>query len=323
MTGEAIRIGFVGAGSIAGVHAGILSTDERARVMHVFDPDADRVESFVRRFGAAAAPTLDDLLGSVDAVYICSPNALHADTAVRALDAGLHVFCEKPMATSLEDATRVLASAEKARGVYQAGFNRRFATVYKELRRWIEAHGPPASALIKMNRGELRAPAWTGDPVISGGFIYETPIHMLDLLRHLFGEPTEVVVRARSVVYPQTDNLSMLLTFASGMTAVFAASAHATWQHPFERIELYGDHRMAATEEMDRITYADGVDGASHVLDVSRQPFEERWGYIEEDRRFLDAMAGVCEAAVSAADAYATIEAVQRCLTVASGDEPT
>jgi myo-inositol 2-dehydrogenase/D-chiro-inositol 1-dehydrogenase len=317
---SAARIGFVGAGFIANVHAGILSGDHRVRVAAVFDPNDQHAALFALKYKAAAVPSLDDLLGAVDAVYICSPNALHAETAIRVLDAGLHVFSEKPMATSLTDADAVLDAAQKARGVYQAGFNRRFASVYVELKRRFDDGLTPLSAALKMNRGELQHPAWTADPSMSGGFLYETPIHMLDMARHLFGEPHEVVVRARATVYDQLDDFSMLLTFQSGMTATLSASAHATWLVPFERVEVYGDHATAVTEEMDRITYAGGVGQRAETHDFAQQPFEERWGYVEEDRRFVDAICGVGEPVVTAEDAHATTALVDRCYRAARGD---
>jgi myo-inositol 2-dehydrogenase/D-chiro-inositol 1-dehydrogenase len=307
------RIGFAGAGFIAKVHAAILAADARVRVDAVFDPDDGSAELFSLRYGAKRAPSLDDLLASVDAVYICSPNALHAQTAVRALNAGLHVFSEKPMATSLVEADAVLAAAHQTRGVYQAGFNRRFAGVYVALKRRIDSGLTPMSALLKMNRGELQRPAWTGDPAISGGFLYETPVHMLDMARHLFGEPVDVVVRARASVYGQLDDFSMLLTFGSGMTATLSASAHTTWLFPFERVEVYGDHAIAATEEMERITLGSGVGKPAETMDFSQQPFEERWGYVAEDRLFVDAISGSGAPGVSATDAHETTALVDRC----------
>jgi myo-inositol 2-dehydrogenase/D-chiro-inositol 1-dehydrogenase len=311
------RIGFVGAGFIANVHAGILAKDVRVRLAAVFDPDERGGALFAAKHGVKAVPSLDDLLSEIDALYICSPNALHAATAVRALGAGLHVFSEKPMATSLAGADAVLAAAQQARGVYQAGFNRRCSGVYTALKRWIDEGRPPSSALLKMNRGELQRPAWTGDPAISGGFLYETPVHMLDMARHLFGEPSEVIVRARSTVYEQLDDFSMLLTFASGMSATLTASAHATWLFPFERVEVYGDHAIAATEEMELVAFARGIGQQSETLDFAQLPFEERWGYLEEDRRFIDAACGEGEPAVTAADAHATTALVDRCYRAA------
>jgi myo-inositol 2-dehydrogenase/D-chiro-inositol 1-dehydrogenase len=314
------RIGFVGAGFIAGVHAGILASDPRVSVACVHDPDDRAAAAFALNYGAAVAPSLDDLLGAVDAVYICSPNAMHAGVAVLALSASLHVFSEKPMATSLEDARRVAAAVQSARGVYQVGFNRRFASVYRALKERLDSGAlAPTSALLKMNRGDLQHPAWTGDPAISGGFLYETPIHILDLIRHLFGDPGEVIVRARATVYDQLDDFSMLFTFASGMSAVLAASAHATWLFPFERVELYGDHATAATEEMERVTFSTGVGRSAETLDFAQQRMEERWGYAEEDARFVTAILGEGQPAIDADEALLTTELVERCYEAARG----
>ena len=308
----------MGAGFIAGIHAEVLARDPRVSVHAVIDPNLQRVTTFALNTGATVVPSLDDLLGEVDALYICTPNALHADVAIHALDAGVSVFSEKPMATSLDDARAVLDASQRARGVYQAGFNRRFAGVYRELKhRLASGDVVLSSALLKMNRGELRRPAWTGDPLVSGGFLYETPIHMLDLTRYLFGEPVEVVCRARATVYDQLDDFSMLFTFESGASAVFATSAHATWLFPFERVEVYGEHAAIVTEEMERITFSTGDQQAALTLDFAQQPRDERWGYIEADGRFVDAICGVGEPAVSAAEAFATTQLVQRCYAAA------
>jgi len=315
---DTLRIGFVGAGFIADVHAQVLARDPRVRVHAVIDPDLHRVTTFALKTGAKVVPSLDDLLGEIEALYICTPNALHADVAIHALDAGVSVFSEKPMATSLDGARAVLEASRRARSVYQAGFNRRFAGVYRELKHRI-ASGDlvPTSALLKMNRGELQRPAWTGDPLMTGGFLYETPIHMLDLARHLFGEPAEVICRARATVYDHLDDFSLLLTFESGLSAVLATSAHATWLFPFERVEVYGGHAAIVTEEMERITFATGLGQAAVTLDFAQQPTDERWGYVEEDGRFVDAICGVGEPAVSAAEAFATTELVERCYAAA------
>lgn len=309
-----VRIGFVGAGFIANVHAALLARDGRATVHAVRDPNEQAAAEFAAKHGARVHATVDDLLGDTDAVYICSPNVLHASLAKRALAAGVHVFCEKPMATSIEDARMVLDAAAASRGVYQVGFNRRFASVYTTLKERLAGGDLAAmSALLKMNRGELQRPPWTGDPKVTGGYLYETPVHMLDLARFLFGEVSDVVVRARSNVYAELDDFSMLLTFASGMTAAFASSAHATWLPPFERIEVYGAHAIAVTEEMERITLGSGIGEAAHTLDFAQQPFEVRWGYAAEDRAFVDAVCGEAEARVGAADAYETTALVGRC----------
>lgn len=311
---EPLRVGFAGAGFIANVHAGILARDARVHVHAVRDTEARAAALFALKWDARAVPSDGDLLAECDALYICTPNALHAALAVRALGAGLHVFSEKPMATSLADARGVRDAAAAARGVYQVGFNRRFASVYAALKQRIATGAlVPTSALLKMNRGELLRPAWTGDPAISGGYLYETPVHMLDMARHLFGEVEHIAARARATVYGQLDDFSMLLTFASGVMATLTSCAHATWLYPFERVEVYGAHAIAATEEMDRIAFGAGVGASAATQDFTQQPFEERWGYIEEDRRFVDAALGGGEVAVSAAEGLRTAELIERC----------
>jgi myo-inositol 2-dehydrogenase/D-chiro-inositol 1-dehydrogenase len=313
-----IRVGFVGAGHIANVHASILAGDPRVRLSGVFDPDKSVAEAFAQKHTATTMPSLNALLDVVHAVYVCSPNALHAATSRRALRSGVHVFCEKPMATSLPDAHQVLAAAMSEDAVYQAGFNRRFAPVYTNIKERISSGKlVPMSGLCKINRGELRKPRWISDPSITGGFLYETPIHILDIARLLFGEPSTVSCQARMAVYDQPDDFSMLLNFNSGMSLTLTANAHSTWLFPFERVEIYGDHAMIATEEMERLTFAPGLDKPTEALDFAHVPFESRWGYVEEDRRFIDAVVGDAPPAISAADAFKTVELVERCYAAA------
>ena len=77
---------------------------------------------------------------------------------------------------------------KRSKRIFQVGHNRRFAPVYAELKQMLSSTHQPHSAHVKMNRGELLNPEWVGDPKITGGFLYETTIHMFDMLRFLFGE---------------------------------------------------------------------------------------------------------------------------------------
>jgi len=108
------KIGIIGAGGVAGIHAAILSKDPRVKLQSVFDVDASRIQSFVARFGANAAASLDELLARSDAVFVCTPNTTHEEVASKVLDAGKHVFCEKPFALNLESATRLRDKAARS-----------------------------------------------------------------------------------------------------------------------------------------------------------------------------------------------------------------
>src|SRR5712671_6293975 len=177
------KIGVVGAGYMAGVHASILARDERVQITAIHDRIKKRSRLMARSTGAALAHSTSELLAMCDAIYITTPNTKHTELAILAVEEGKHVFCEKPMATNLADARRVLEATKKSRGLFQVGHNRRFAPVYAELRQMLANTLRPHSAHGKMNRGELLQPDWVGNPRITGGFLYETTIHMFDLLR--------------------------------------------------------------------------------------------------------------------------------------------
>ena len=317
-----LRVGFAGAGFIAGVHADVLEKLSDVEVTAFVEPHEGRGREFASKTGARPVSSLDALLRECDAVYVCVPNALHAEVAVTALEAGKHVFSEKPMATTLADAQRVHAAAQRSEGVYQVGFNRRFAPVYQAVKERIETGElSPRWAHMKMNRGELQQPPWVADTSLTGGFLYETPIHALDLATWLFGPVEEIVCRAAQTASDQLDDFAMLLTFASGLTATFCSSGHTTWLFPFERVEVYGEYAIAVTDEMERVTFQDGIGAASVTRDVTRLPMPERWGYAPADEIFVAACAGLGPPAVSADDGLRSIELVDACYRAAASRE--
>ncbi len=183
-----LRVGFAGAGYICGIHKNNLVLDERVEIVSTFDCDPSRGD----------AASFDETLEKSDAVYITAPNTRHVELALLAVAAGKHVFCEKPMATTLEDARRVLEAAQASGRVFQVGHNRRFSKVYSRVQQLLAA-SPPHTAHIKMNRGELLKPAWTADESVTGGFLFETPIHMFDMMRFQFGEVVSLDARLSRV----------------------------------------------------------------------------------------------------------------------------
>jgi myo-inositol 2-dehydrogenase/D-chiro-inositol 1-dehydrogenase len=305
-----IKIGFLGAGYMAGVHASILARDERVQIAAVHDVVRKRSQLFARSTGAAQAHSTSEVLAMCHAIYITTPNTKHTELAILAVEEGKHVFCEKPMATNLADAGRVLKAAEKSRAVFQVGHNRRFAPVYAELKQMLTDTHQPHSAHVKMNRGELLSPDWVGNPRITGGFLYETTIHMLDLLRFLFGEVRTLQAVGSVHEYAEADDFSVILTFASGMHATLASSADASWMFPFERIEVFCHHATIVTREMESLVISEGLDGRHVERSMHRLAKEEKWGYAQEERAFVDAIIGRLSPAVTAFDGYKSVELV-------------
>ena len=296
----ALRIGFAGYGYIAGVHTTNLERDSRVEITSFFDPDPSRT-------GALATADFDTMLGKSDAVYITSPNTLHAELAMRAVAAGKHVFCEKPMATTLEAARKVFEAASAAKTVFQVGFNRRFANVYRRVRELTQGAAPHA-AHIKMNRGELLKPVWTADDRVTGGFLYETPIHMFDMMRYQFGEVASIDARMG-----RRNDFSMLVEFRSGVHATFVTSADASWFFPYERVEIFGEYTTIETQEMDFIRYRVGLDAPTRTEDYRDVAPAIKLGFAEGDRLFVDAILASAAPAVTALDGLRSVELACAC----------
>src|ERR1044072_5092118 len=305
-----IKIGFLGAGYIAGVHASILARDPRVEVTAVHDVLKSRAKTLARTVGASVAHSVAEVLATCDALYITTPNTKHTQLAILAVEERKHVFCEKPMATTVADAERIVSIAERSGKVFQVGHNRRFAPVYAELKRMLSETHRAHSAHVKMNRGELLNPEWTGNAKITGGFLFETTIHMFDMMRFLFGELNTLQAVGSSHEYAETDDFSVLLSFENGMHATLASSADAGWLFPFERVEVFCHHATIVTREMESLTYSDGMDGRHVEKSMHQLPKEEKWGYAQEDRAFVDSIVGGLPPAVSAHDGLKSVELV-------------
>lgn len=165
-----------------------------------------------------------------------------------------------------------------------------------------------------MNRGELKNPSWVSDPKISGGFLYETAIHVLDIVRFFFGEVEKVSCLAKSNIYSnQLDDFIITLSFKNGIVASVISSGHATWMFPYERIEIFGDHWCIETEEYDRLSYSPGLDSAIEVKDFSQLDREVKWGYVEEDSKFIEAVLGKASPPATHLDGLKAVEIVEAC----------
>lgn len=319
---DRLNIGIIGAGYIGGVHASVLARDERVRVSAVHDIVTERAEQLARSTSATVYPTAEALIEASDAIYITTPNTKHTALTLEATAAGKHIFCEKPMATNIADARRVMDAASQSKQVFQVGHNRRFAPVYAMLKQMISENCVPHSAHIKMNRGELINPVWVANPEITGGFLYETTIHMFDMARFLFGEVAQLDAAGSSHEYPEVDDFSCLLRFANGFHATFASSADASWLFPFERVEVFCHHSTIATREMESLVCSEALDGRYTTHSMQQLSKEEKWGYVQEDRAFVDSIFNDSPAAVTALDGFKSVELVDACYRAVRTGEP-
>jgi len=252
-----MRIGLVGYGAWGRMHAATIGRIEGLHLSGVVcGSEASAQAAAADLPGVPVHRTLDALLGdpAIELVDIVAPNHLHAAMAIAALDAGKHVLLEKPMATSLVDAERVVAAAERSGRYCGVGLELHVSKQWAKVRELI-AEG----ALGRLRFGNLtlfRRPfrggsgGWRLDRARVGSWILEEPIHYFDLLLWYFKEcglPVEVSTDGvPSPLGPgMYDAFTATLRFADGSYAVFSQCLGG-FEHSLV-LEIAGDHGALRT----------------------------------------------------------------------------
>lgn len=198
MSQEQIRVGIAGLGRSGwDIHAHLLAPlGEQFQVTAVVDADSERREEAVERFDCQAYDNYDALLADpgVELVIVSLPNFLHADAAIQALAAGKHVVCEKPMATSLADADRMVAAAEASDKVLTIFQQRRYSPDFVKVKEVINSGILGRIVQIRLYAtGFSRRWDWQTLQKFGGGSLNNTGPHFLDMALQLFG-PSDIEV---------------------------------------------------------------------------------------------------------------------------------
>jgi scyllo-inositol 2-dehydrogenase (NADP+) len=189
---QPINVVSVGAGWVtANRHIPALMGDRRARVVGIVDPNADRAQALAERYKLPHWGTsLDEpWMADVACAAVGTPPARHAEIAIALLERGIHVLCEKPMATTVADAEAMVACAERHQRVLGVVHNFQFATAMCRARTLLEqgALGElTAVYAFQLSNPLRRLPSWY--PSLPGGLFYDEAPHLLYLLRSLIGE---------------------------------------------------------------------------------------------------------------------------------------
>jgi myo-inositol 2-dehydrogenase/D-chiro-inositol 1-dehydrogenase len=249
---EQIRIAVVGVGRMGLTHAENLARQVRgARLVAVTTSDESRAAGARACCGDVAVyPTLDALLaaGGLDAVCISSSTSAHADNVVQCAAAGLHMFCEKPLALTLADCDRAIAAAERADVKLMIGHVRQFDAGHVEAWRYIEAGAIGKPLVFRAISGDVDPPPPSfADPAVSGGLILDAMYHDLYLARWLLADqPVRAYAEGGALVDPaidavgDVDNAVVTLRFAGGGLGTLYVSRTCRYGHDL-RVEIIGD----------------------------------------------------------------------------------
>ena len=236
-----------------------------------------------QKFGIGQSVTDNNIMlddPDLDAILITTRHNAHADQVIEALEAGKHVFVEKPLALTHEELDRVQAAYEKADKTLTVGFNRRFSPFSQDLKKQLGDAAGPINVIATMNAGFIPRDVWVQDMEVGGGRIIGEACHLIDLITFFTGSLVESVVM--NALGPNaaenTDNASILLRYENGSQGVINYFANGSKAYSKERIEVYSQNRTAVIDNFRR-SYYHGFSGSGMKKGQDK-------GHAEQFRRF-------------------------------------
>jgi predicted dehydrogenase len=265
MSEDVARVGMIGAGNYATLmllpH---LSKMENVELVGVSTSTGMSGKHAAQKFGFRFCTTdnvqiLEDK--DVNSVVIATRHNLHAELAVGTLSSGKHVFVEKPLALNEEELKYVVDAANESGKHVMVGFNRRFAPLVLEAKRFFGEQTGPLSMLYRVNAGAIPSEHWTQDPEEGGGRVIGEVCHFVDLLQFLCGSKP-VKVYALAGAKPEgtsvDDNLTITIAFENGSIGTIAYFSNGDKAIPKEYIEVYGAGKTFIIDDFRRARYASG-----------------------------------------------------------------
>jgi myo-inositol 2-dehydrogenase / D-chiro-inositol 1-dehydrogenase len=293
-----IKLGLIGAGRIARIHAANIAAHPALALHSVIDVDREAARALAEPFGARietdAATALSD--PAVQAVLIASSSNTHADLVIRAVAAKKPVFCEKPLDLELERAHACVRAVEAAGVPVFVDFNRRFDPNHAAVYQAVRAGEAGSIELIAITSRDPEPPPLDYLKRAPGALFRETMVHDCDMARWLLGEePVEVFATASCLIDPQigalgeVDTAVAVLRTASGKLCQINNSWRATYGYD-QRVEVLGSGGMVCSGNVRRTTL-ERYDARAMRSDVFQYFFTER--YAASYRLALDHFADV------------------------------
>jgi predicted dehydrogenase/threonine dehydrogenase-like Zn-dependent dehydrogenase len=269
---RSIRIGVIGAGSFAtGTLLPAIEHVDGVEKVAVAAANGSHARHAAKKFGFCSCTTEEQEIFTnpdVNAIVIATRHHLHAKQVIAALDAGKHVFCEKPLCINEGELAEIAAAYDRQnrRQVLMVGFNRRFAPFVVRLKSFLCEVHEPLALNYRVNAGFLSPDHWLNDPQQGGGRIIGEVCHFVDFLCFLTESPP-IEVETRVLSNPgqySSDNVICSLRFADGSQGTISYLANGDKSYSKERIEVFGGASVAVLEDFRRLELVRG--GKKRVL---------------------------------------------------------
>jgi len=228
-----IRVALIGFGKMGLSHCAIINTHPDVELVAVCDSAEYMLDIFSKYSHLKTYTDYRKLLASerLDAVFVATPSKLHAEMVRAALEAGLHVFCEKPFCLDTKEGLALAELAEKMGLVNQVGYHYRFVGAFREMKRLLDCN---ILSTVHHIRAEAYGPVvlrpkgrtWRTHKAEGGGCLYDYASHAIDLMNYMVGRPQAVggTIMNRLFSGDVEDEVYSNLFYASGMTGQIAAN---------------------------------------------------------------------------------------------------
>ena len=250
-----VRVGFLGAGFIATFHSKMLRGARQAGLdvawAGIHDPDAAKQGAFAAASGAPECDSPEELLERSDAVYVCTWTAAHLPLVRMVADAGLPLFCEKPLAPTLAEARELVDVVTTAGIVNQVGLILRRSPAFTWARQLLtdDRAGRPMGVVFRDDQfipiQGMYGSDWRADPARAGsGTLLEHSIHDLDIIEWLLGPVTRVTGSSTEFhgIAGIEDAVAATLTFANGAVGTLTSIWHDVLERPsLRRVEVFSE----------------------------------------------------------------------------------
>lgn len=314
------RIGIIGAGKAGERHVEGFAAQSDATVVGVADLDEGRAARLAGRVGATAVRAWEDLFRlGIDVLVVATPHAFHVAPAERAAAEGVHLLMEKPLATTLSDARRIVEVAGAADVQLAVSFVHRFREEVQRAKAWLDDAGPlQVGRETQASRRLSSDPAWlTNASVSGGGVLVYSAIHGIDRLRWFWGaEVVEVDARTRRYAGDNDeveDGVAMMLAFEGGGVATLTANAPTyPVAAPVWETEVHGTRSMVRVRTRG-FAETGSADGAGQRYDVGRDEVTARPHYNFE-RQAADLLDAITNDRAPLASGLDGLRAVEICL---------
>jgi predicted dehydrogenase len=246
---DIVKVAVIGAGAVARrIHLPYFKNNPSVRLEAVVDTDLKRAKSAAKKFGAGNCfSSFVELLDSrvkVDAISVCTPPRFHAEVAVRALNAGINVLCEKPLAESMASGMKILEATRTKDASLMMGFNRRFTQNYRRAR--YVARNETLGRVYSVQYSSLQenpAVGWSKSDWFysetEGGCLRDQGPHVFDILNWFLGKPVSIFAQKFTNLHTKIDESSFaMVKYDSGAIGIGLMS----WLSPprVEKLEILG-----------------------------------------------------------------------------------